>query len=122
MQRIADNKCFEDIRFSSAIFDGKFILNLLSRQNIENLNRFYNRIIEDFDKKEYGENAFLWEQLRWLHKSDDEIAEIISRESISHYERSKQNVIEAFGKIVGQTLKKKNSSKLKKVFVMSYLI
>lgn len=122
MQRIADNKCFEDIRFSSAIFDGKFILNLFSRQNIENLNRFYNRIIEDFDKKEYGENAFLWEQLRWLYKSDDEIAEIISRESISHYERSKQNVIEAFGKIVGQTLKKKNSSKLKKVFVMSYLI
>lgn len=114
MQKIADNnKYFEDIRASFAIFDGKFFLNLLSRQNIENLNRFYNRIIEDFDKKEYGENAFLWEQLRWLHKSDDEIAEIISRESISHYERSKQNVIEAFGKIVGQTLKKEEFIKIK---------
>lgn len=114
MQKIADNnKCFEDIRASFAIFDGKFFLNLLSRQNIENLNQFYNRIIEDFDKEEYGENAFLWEQLRWLHKSDDEIAEIISRESISHYERSKQNVIEAFGKIVGQTLKKEEFIKIK---------
>lgn len=114
MQKIADNnKCFEDIRSSFAIFDGKFFLNLLSRQNIENLNRFYNRIIEDFDKEEYGENAFLWEQLRWLHKSDDEITEIISRESISHYERSKQNVIEAFGKIAGQTLKKEEFIKIK---------
>lgn len=114
MKKIEDNEVsFEDIKSSFTVLNGVLILNLLSRQNIENLNQFYNRIIEDFDKEEYGENAFLWEQLRWLHKSDDEIAEIISRESISHYERSKQNVIEAFGKIVGQTLKKEEFIKIK---------
>ena len=88
----------EDVLTLFTECNGIFHLNELAFENVENLNQYYNKIIDEFD--EYGEDAFLRTQLRWLNKSEDEINEILVTARQSQVERSRTVVIAALEKIV----------------------
>lgn len=70
MRSIADNKFGYRYAFSVLnVYAGTLYLNYLAAQNLENLNLYYQRIIDRFDKE--GEDAFVREQLGWLGKSGE---------------------------------------------------
>lgn len=102
---------FEDIQPAFLYCNGTLVLNLLSLQNLKNLKQFYKYILKEFD--DYGEDAFLREQLRWLGKTDDEADEIISKANISQLEKCQQNVIERLRENINKPLKEKESKDLR---------
>ncbi len=65
---------FEDMKTLFMGMNGLWILNVLSYQNLENLNQYYNQILEEFQN--YGEDAFLKMQIRWLNKEEEEPEEL----------------------------------------------
>lgn len=86
MQMIAEKKIrYEDVASLFCIYNGQYYLNLLSMENLENLNQYYQRIIERYDSE--GKDAFVREQLEWLEKTSEEIEEIIKESSISMEEK-----------------------------------
>lgn len=80
------------------VYKGKLYLNLLSFQNLENLNQYYTRIIGEFDS--VGEDAFLKEQLGWLgirgREADDMIKEAREREET----KAREVIIDRITKLI----------------------
>lgn len=93
MQELMNNYIqFDDVKKVFTGYDGKWLLNLLSLHNIENLIRHYLDIIEKFENE--GEDAFVREQLRWLGKTG-EVAEKIIRESKQDREEKSRERVRA---------------------------
>ena len=79
------------------VYCGTLYLNLLAFSNLENLNTYYQRIIDKFDKE--GEDAFVREQLHWLDK-DAEADKIIEDSKMSRFEKARNRVIEKMMNLV----------------------
>ncbi len=73
------------------VYKGKLYLNLLSFKNLENLNLYYKRIIDQFDLM--GEDAFLKEQLSWLGKKGDEADKIIMEKTKTNVDRALESAL-----------------------------
>ena len=86
-------------------------LNLLSVQNLMNLNHFYEKIIKRF--KEEGEDAFLREQLEWLGIESDKINTVIQESKMSRFKNSMRIVNCAFEAQVDKTMSKADNSDFK---------
>lgn len=97
-------KTFENIQALFIAFNGCLVPNRLAFQNIENLNMFYNSILEKFD--EYGEDAFLREQLLWLGKTEEDSQKIIDDAKKSLYEKCREKVLDALEKICNDSIEK----------------
>jgi len=99
MGRIFDKKInYDYAKNIYNVYKGKLYLNLLSFQNLENLNLYYKGIIEKFDS--VGEDAFLKEQLGWLGKQGDEADKFIERAKKTEEERAREAVIGAITKLI----------------------
>ena len=103
---------FEDVKALFSSFDGTLILNMLSFQNLDNLGRFYDHILDQFEK--IGENAFLHEQLAWLKKNDEEIETILQTEKETYYERCCKCLKDELWKIAFQEISKDDFKEFKK--------
>lgn len=90
---------FDDINSLFLNYAGVWHLNLLSFQNVENLNQYYAKMLDEFE--EYGEDAFAMKVLKWLNVTDEEIKSIIISEKMSLYEKSRTAVIDALNDIAG---------------------
>lgn len=113
VQNMIDNKInMEDMKSIYTEYMGCFKLNPFSFYNLENLNRFYNRIIERFLKE--GENAFLYEQLEWLGKKEDEIHTIIRKSKEERISRSKRVLEQVFKENLDKPMDERKSKKFKK--------
>lgn len=98
-QMIAKKKVrFEDVASLFCIFNGQFYLNLLSMENLDNLNQYYQKILERYDAE--GKDAFVRQQLEWLGKTSEEIEEIIKGSCISTAKKYHADLKEKFEKIV----------------------
>ena len=98
MSKLMNNKViYDDIRTLFLSVDGFFVLNILSFENLKNLDKYYVELFDKFD--EYGDDAFVREQLSWLGKSEDEIVEIISAANKSSYELSREKVIQEMERV-----------------------
>ncbi len=105
MQQIADGYVsFEDVRHSFTVYDGKWHLNLLSLQNIENLMDFYKDVIRRFEEE--GEDAFAREQLSWLGKTGKVADEIIKNSKLTEERESRERVIAVLRGIAGKKMDK----------------
>lgn len=112
MSKLMDNKVkYDDIRTLFLSFDGFFVLNMLSFENLKNLDKYYVELLKKFDK--YGEDAFLREQLLWLEKTDEEIEKLLSDAYQDKYELSKTRVINALDSSCNKTMSKEEFSALK---------
>lgn len=92
----------EYIRTLFTSFNGIMFMNALAFKNLSNLNEYYREMIGKFD--EYGENAFLREQLRWLGKSDQKREDLVEELNLPLIEKSRKNVIERLTKEEGKKL------------------
>ena len=82
MRQRADEKiAVEDVRSLFNVYGGVFYLNLLAVHNLKNLKKFYNMVIDEFDK--IGEDAFVKIQLGWLGIDE----EIIKESKLTQEER-----------------------------------
>ena len=82
MRQIADEKiAVEDVRSLFNVYGGVFYLNLLAVHNLKNLKKFYNMVIDEFDK--IGEDTFVKIQLGWLGIDE----EIIKESKLTQEER-----------------------------------
>jgi len=105
LKKLMNNEVsYEDIKSVFLAVDGFLVLNMLSFQNIENLNQFYVKLLEKFEI--YEEDAFLREQLLWLGKSEEEIEKIISDANKCQYEKSREKVIKALESIENKEMDK----------------
>ena len=112
MNDIMDGKLkFEDVRASFLSCSGILHLNPLSFINLENINKYYIKLLSEFDK--YGENAFVHEQLRWLGIVDEDAQRIIDESKISRLQKAKQKVIDAFNENVDKKMDVKANRELK---------
>lgn len=86
MQKLADQYIkYKDISSVFTVYGGKWYLNRLAFQHIENLHNYYQGIIKRFKAGE--EDAFVKEQLRWLGK-EDEAEKIIEESKYSRIEKT----------------------------------
>ena len=98
MSKLMNNKvAYDDIRTLFLAVDGFFVLNMLSFENLKNLDKYYVELFNKFDK--YGDDAYVREQLSWLGKSEDEIDKIISDANKSSYELSREKVIQELERV-----------------------
>lgn len=90
---------YEEVKKLFLVFNGILYLNCLSERNLQNLNRFYNKLLDRFDEE--GDDVFIREQLEWLGKTSAEIDEIIKNSSTSTLEKYKADVIDKMNQVVG---------------------
>lgn len=101
----------EDIKETFVYYAGVLRLNPLSYQNLENLNRFYDRIIQRFEDE--GKDAFLREQMEWLNIPEKEIKRILNDSKETRIEESKVRIREAFEQKVGIPMTKSQNCDFK---------
>lgn len=112
MNDIMDGKLkFEDVRASFLSCSGILHLNPLSFRNLENINKYYVKLLSEFDK--YGEDTFVREQLRWLGIVDEDAQRIIDESKISRLQKAKQKVIAVFNENVDKKMDVKANKELK---------
>ena len=113
VQNMIDSKInIEDMKSVFTENVGCFMLNPFSFYNLENLNQFYNMIIERFLKE--GEDAFLYEQLEWLGKNEEEICTIIWKSKEERVSRSKRVIDQVFKDNLDKPMDERKSKKFKK--------
>lgn len=79
MRDIARNrKRYEYVSQLFSVYGGVFYLNKLAASHVEDLNSYYQKVIDRFDVE--GENAFLREQLSWLGIGKEMADRIINEE------------------------------------------
>lgn len=101
----------EDIKATFVEYAGVLRLNPLSYQNLQNLKRFYDRIIQRFEDE--GEDAFLREQMEWLNFPEEEINRILNDSKETRIEESKARIREAFERKVGIPMTKSQNCDFK---------
>lgn len=101
----------EDIKATFVDYAGVLRLNPLSYQNLQNLNWFYDRIIQRFEDE--GEDAFLREQMEWLNIPEKEIKRILNDFKETRIEASKVRIREAFEQKVGIPMTKSQNCDFK---------
>ena len=113
MQDLSDHYInYSDVSSVFTVYGGKWYLNRLSVQNIENLNMYYKRIIEKFEAE--GEDAFIREQLCWLGK-DDEAENIIKRSRSSKLQMALERITERIQETGMEWMEKEKWKSLKNV-------
>ncbi len=103
---------YEEVKKLFLVFNGILYLNCLSERNLQNLGRFYNKLLERFD--EDIDDAFVREQLEWLGKMSAEIDEIIKNSFTSKLEKYKADVIDKINQVVGHKMSKQENIAFKK--------
>ena len=101
MQEMLDGRIdYEDVRHSFTVYDGKWFLNMLALQHIEDLNHYYGKVIKKFETE--GEDAFAREQLSWLEKTGKIADEIIKESKLKGEKESRRRVTAALREIAGK--------------------
>ena len=98
-----------EINFKEAVkiflqYRGCIYLNLLAMKNLDNLNIYYQNVLERFDAE--GEEAFVKEQLEWLGKTAEEIDMIIENSSMTTKEKYRECVLEKINEILDKPKEK----------------
>lgn len=98
-----------EINFKEAVkiflqYRGCIYLNLLAMKNLDNLNIYYQNVLERFDAE--GEEAFVKEQLEWLGKTAEEIDMIIEDSSMTTKEKYRECVLEKINEILDKPKEK----------------
>lgn len=93
-------------------YRGCIYLNLLAMKNLDNLNIYYQNVLERFDAE--GEDAFVKEQLEWLGKTAEEIDAIIEDSSMTTKEKYRKYVSEKINEILDKPKEKDKMIAFKK--------
>lgn len=106
MQDLIDGKVsITTIQSAFFVYGGILHLNLLSYRQLEILNQYYLKIIEDFERN--PSDAFVEEQFKWMKKGSDELIESQRRQ----FDKSKRIVIDAISSLIEENQEKcKNKS------------
>lgn len=93
------------------VYGGLLYLNLLSYENLKNLNKFYKKVIGEFDKN--GEDAFVKMQLGWLDVIGEKADKIIQNSRLSYLDKYIMKINEILEQKNGKELDKQEAIDLK---------
>lgn len=107
---IVDNifEIFDQIKYTHLSFNGMIYLNPLSMKNLQNLNRFYNKIVCRFEDGD--EYAFAREVMNWLNKNSDAELETAL---MDNFERALNHICKKFSEKNNTEMSKSDNIKLK---------
>lgn len=86
------------------VYGGVLYLNLLAYQNYKNFKRFYERVINEFDKN--GEDAFVRIQLGWLGIDGEKADMIIKDSKLRTVEKCRKQINDWMEKISNNPMSK----------------